>query len=165
MPHNLTLILALALPALVIVILRLNGAMMFLSLCLGAILVQYVGSNANDMLNLISPQAGTLSKATINLGLLLLPAIVTGIVTLMSVHGRLRALFNILPALATSSLAVLLAVPMLSPHIAAALETESVWHYISHGESIIVSGGALVSLLSLWTQRGKFKERSSKHKH
>jgi len=164
MPHNLTLILALALPALAIVMLRLNGAMMFLSLCLGAILVQYVGSSTNDLMGLISPQAGNISKGTVDLALLLVPAIVTGIVTMFSVHGRLRVLFNILPAVATGSLAVLLAVPLLSPHIAAQLETETLWHYISHAESIIVSSGALVSLLALWTQRRSFKEHD-KRKH
>ncbi len=157
MPHNLILILALALPTLAIVALRVNGAMMFLSLCLGAILVQYVGSSSNDLLDLISPQAGSFSKGTIDLALLLVPAVVTGIVTLMTVHGKVRVLFNILPALATSTLAVLLAVPLLSAHMAAALERESLWHVISHAESIIVSSGALVSLLALWTQRRSFK--------
>jgi hypothetical protein len=166
MPHNLVLILALAVPALAIVVLRLNGAMMFLSLCLGSILVQYVGSSTNDLMNLISPQAGNFSKGTVDLALLLIPAIVTGVVTLLSVHGRLRILFNILPAIATSSLAVLLAVPSLSPHLAANLETESLWHYISHAESIIVSSGAVVSLLALWTQRRSFKGHDEhRHKH
>jgi ABC-type polysaccharide/polyol phosphate export permease len=166
MPHDIALILALALPTLIIVALRLNGAMMFLSLCLGAILVQYVGSNTNDLMDLISPRAGTLSKSTLSLGLLLIPAIVTGMVTLMSVHGRLRVLFNILPALAMSSLAVLLVVPLLSPHMAATLERGGTWHFISHAESLIVSSGALVSLLALWTQRHHFKgHESHKRKH
>ena len=164
MPHNLTLILALAVPALAIVALRLNGAMMFLSLCLGSILVQYVGGSTNDLMDLISPKAGSFSKGTVDLVLLLVPAVITGIVTLMSVHGRLRILFNILPALATSSLAVLLAIPLLPPHIAAGLETQSIWHYLSHAESIVVSSGALVSLLALWTQRRSFKEHD-KRKH
>jgi hypothetical protein len=166
MPHDLTLILALAVPALAIVTLRLNGAMMFLSLCLGSILVQYVGTNTNDLLDLISPQAGNFSKGTVDLALLLAPALVTGVVTIFSTHGRLRVLLNILPALATSLLAVMLAVPLLSPQLAAGIERESLWRVISHAESIIVSSGAVVSLLALWTQRRSFKGNDDhRHKH
>lgn len=165
MPHNLVLILALALPALAVIALRLNGAMMFLSLCLGSVLVQYVGSSTNDLMNLISPQAGSFSSRTVDLMLLLTPAIVTGIVTLVSVRGRLRVLFNILPAVATSAFAVLLAVPLLPPAAAAALQREGLWFVLSHSEAIIVSSGALVSLLALWTQRGHFKGHDKHHKH
>lgn len=166
MPHNLILILALAVPALAIAVLRLNGAMMFLSLCLGSVLVQYVGTNTNDLLDLISPRAGNFSKGTIDLALLLLPAVVTGVVTIFSTSGRLRILLNILPAIATSSLAVMLAVPLLSPQLAAGIEREQLWRIISHAESIIVSSGALVSLLALWTQRRSFKGHDDhRHKH
>src|SRR5688572_15317773 len=129
MSHNLILILALAVPALLFVVLRVNAAMVFLSVCLGAVLVEHVASQAGDMLGLFTPNISSVSRTTIELTLLLAPAIVTTVVTLFSVHGKVKVVLNIVPAAAASMLAVLLAVPLLSRGLMFALQSQPVWRF------------------------------------
>jgi hypothetical protein len=164
MSHDLILIVALAIPALVFVVLRMNAAMVFLSVCLGAVLVDHVANEAGDMLGLFTPKVPSLSRTTIELILLLAPAIVTSIVTAFSVHGRVKVVLNVVPAAAASMLALLLAVPTLSPGLMYALMTQPTWRILSNAEALVVGAGALVSLFFLWTQRHHFRKHD-KRKH
>ena len=164
MSYDLILILALALPALVFVTLRVNAAMVFLSVCLGLVLVDHVATQAIDMLGLFTPKQHSASQATINLALLLAPAIVTSVVTAFSVHGRVRVTLNLVPALAASMLAVLLAVPLLSRGLAFNLMSQPTWRILSNAEALVIGAGALVSLFFLWTQRRNFRKHG-KGKH
>lgn len=154
MSHDLVLIIALALPALLLVFLRVNAAMVFLSLCLGAVLVDHVAVQAGDLLGLFTPDVPSFSRSTIELALLLAPAIVTAVVTLFSIHGKLKSLLNIIPAAAASMLAVLLAVPLLSLD----LMDQGAWRVLANSEALIVGAGALVSLFFLWSQRRSFRK-------
>src|ERR1700733_5844066 len=115
MNQDITLIIALAVPIIVFLALRVNASLVFLSLCLGAVLVQYVAPEANSFLQLISAHVNGISSMRVQLLLLVAPAVVTTVVTVFSVHGRLKGVVNILPALAASALFVLLAVPLLPP--------------------------------------------------
>jgi len=138
--------------------------MVFLSLALGAILVQYVASEANTMLHLMSAHVSSVSTSTIQLALLLIPAAITSVVTLFSTHGRLKVMLNFLPAAATGALAVLLAVPLLPPGLRNAFQGQPAWRYVSNAEALVVGVGAAVSLFFLWTQRASFKQHD-KRKH
>ena len=164
MSHDITLIAALALPVLIFLFLRVNGALVFLSVCLGAVLVDHVAGDANLVMGSFSPKTNSLSQTTIELALLLVPAIVTAIVTLLSVHGRLRVVLNLFPAAATSMLLVLLAVPMLPRSLAFNLMTQDTWRMLSNAEALVIGAGALVSLFFLWTQRRNFRQHD-KRKH
>ncbi|HUC90252.1 MAG TPA: hypothetical protein VMR45_05610 [Patescibacteria group bacterium] len=163
MSQNILLLVALVLPVVLFAVLRTNAAMIFLSLCLGAILVQYVASQANDLLQLISPRLGSASASTVQISFLLVPAVITTIVTIFSVQGRTKWLINLLPAITASMLAVLLVVPLLPAHISDGLKSQQVWNYLSHSEALVVSTGALVSLMFLWTQRQSSPRRKRHH--
>lgn len=160
------LIAALGLPALALSVLRINAAVVFLSLCLGAVLVQFVAGEANSLISWISPGASQFSTSTIQLVLLLAPAIVTCIVTIFSVRGGLKAWFNILPAVATAAFAVLLAVPLLPYDFGGGIEDLSLWDQLVRSQALIVGVGALISLTLLWFQRhglrGKDKKKGKK---
>jgi hypothetical protein len=164
MSYDLILILALALPVLIFVTLRVNAAMVFLSVCLGAILVEQVGTQAIEMTGLFTPKEYSASQTTINLVMLLAPAVLTTIVTAFSVHGRIKVALNLVPATAASMLAVLLAVPMLSRGLAFNLMSQQTWHILYNAEALVVGAGALVSLFFLWTQRRSFRKHD-KRKH
>jgi hypothetical protein len=163
MPHDLALLIALGVPLLALVVLRTNGAMVFLSLCAGAVLVQYVSPQANDFMNFITPHANAVSNSTVALALLLIPAIVTAVVTLLSLSGRTRVLINILPSVAASMLAVLLAVPLLPKKLADTMQQQQAWHVLSKAEALVVGAGAIISLFFLWSQRRNFKQ-GDKHR-
>lgn len=164
MNHNIALIVALAIPAIVFVVLRVNASMVFLSLCLGAVLVQYVASEANTMMHLMTAHVSPISTSSLQLILLVAPAVVTTVVTVFSVHGRMKNLVNIFPALAASALAMLLAVPLLPPGLRNNLEGQAAWHYLSNAEALVVGVGALVSLVFLWSQRSFFKQHDRRRK-
>lgn len=164
MSHNLALIIALAAPVFVLTVLRINAALVFLSLCLGAVLVEYVAGEANSLITLFSEQAGTVSASSIQIALLLAPAIVTCVVTVLSLHGKLKTLLNILPAIAASSLTLLLLVPLLPTGLRLDLEGEQVWRHLVRAQALVVGVGALASLVFLWMQRGSFKHHDKRRK-
>ena len=164
MDHNIALLVALAVPVIVFVAIRVNASLVFLSLCLGAVLVQYVGSEANEFMHLLSPRAGAVSDSTVRFLLLLAPAAITAIVTVFSVHGRIKNVVNILPAIAASALLTLLAVQALPPGIRHALQHEQAWHYLSNAQALVVASGAVVSLGFLWTQRTFFQHHDKRRR-
>lgn len=164
MSHEITLIVALTLPVLIFLFLRVNAAMVFLSVCLGAVLVDHVAGDANMIVGSFSPSTNSLSQTTIELCLLLVPAIVTTIIMALSVHGRLKVVLNFFPAAASSMLLVLLAVPMLPRGLAFNLMTQDTWRLLSNAEALVIGAGALVSLFFLWTQRRNFRHHD-KRKH
>lgn len=164
MSHNLILVLALVIPAIVFIGLRVNAAMVFLSVCLGAVLVEHVANQAIDMLGLFTPKANSFSVTTIELCLLLAPAIVTTVLSSFSVHGRVKIMLNIVPAAAASMLAILLTIPLLPKGLMFALMDQPAWRILSNAEALVIGFGALVSLFFLWTQRGSFR-RHDKRRH
>ena len=162
MSHEITLIAALALPVLLFLFLRVNAAMVFLSVCLGAVLVDHVAGGANMIVGSFSPTTNSLSQTTIELCLLLVPAIVTTIIMAFSVHGRIKVVLNFFPAAASSMLLVLLAVPMLPRGLAFNLMTQDAWRLLSNAEALVIGAGALVSLFFLWTQRRNFRHHDKR---
>ncbi|HSX33171.1 MAG TPA: hypothetical protein VLF91_02430 [Candidatus Saccharimonadales bacterium] len=162
-PHDLVMIVALVVPALLFLVLRVNASLVFLSLCLGTVLVQYVASQANDLITMLVPHASPISTSSLQLVLLLIPAIVTAIVTIFSMHGRLKTVINVLPAAGAAALAVLFAVPLLTPGLRANLESLKTWHYLSNSEALVIGAGAAVSLTFLWTQRSALRHHDKRH--
>lgn len=162
MSHDITLIVALVLPVLLWLVLRVNAAMVFLSVCLGAVLVDHVAGDANLIVGSFSPTTNSLSQTTIELSLLLVPAIVTSVIMAFSVHGRLKVFLNIFPAAAASMLLVLLCVPLLPRGLAFALMTQPTWRFLSNAEALVIGLGALVSLFFLWSQRRNFRHHDKR---
>ncbi len=162
MTHEVALIIALVLPVLVFLALRVNTPLVFLSVCLGAVLVDHVSRDADLIVGSFSPTTNTLSQTTIELGLLLIPPIVTTVIMAFSVHGRMRVFLNLFPAAAASMLLVLLTVPMLPRNLAFNLMSQDVWRVLSNAEALVIGVGALVSLFFLWAQRRHFRKPDKK---
>jgi hypothetical protein len=168
MPQSDIVIAALAVPLVVLTFLRINGVMVFLGLCLGEVMLRYVGPDANSVLHFLLPHAsGTVSTSTMNLVLLLGPALATAVFMVFSVRGKIRMLINILPAAGASFLGILLAVPILSPGLRYGIEGQSIWQTLLRAQDLIVGVSALMSMLYLWAQRPhhkrKEKEEGGKH--
>jgi hypothetical protein len=165
MNYNLALILALLLPALLFIFLRVNAAFVFLSVCLGAVLVDHVGNQAHDMLGLFAPKVNSASRTAVDLALLLTPVVLTTIVMVLSVRGKWKVILNAVPAIAASMLMVILAVPLLSRGLSFNLMHQPVWNALSKAEALVVGLGALVSLFFLWLGRASFRSKHDKKKH
>lgn len=157
---------ALLAPVLVLTILRINAVMVFLGLCLGSVMLRYVGPDANSVLHFLLPHAsGNVSTSTMRLILLLGPAVATAFFMVFSVKGKIRTLINILPAAGTSVLGVLLTVPVLAPGLRYAIEGQSIWENLMRTQDLAVGVSALMSLMYLWAQRpGHRKEEGGKRR-
>ena len=156
---------ALAAPLIVLTVLRINAVMVFLALCLGEVMLQFVGPDANSVLVFLLPHAsGTVSKSTLDLILLLGPAAATAFFMVFSVKGKVRMFINILPAAGASLLGVLLAVPALAPGLRYAIEGQSLWGNLQRAQDLIVGVSALMSLIYLWTQRPHHRREEGRKK-
>lgn len=151
-------------PVAILLFLRVNSALVFLSLCLGNVLVQFIAPDANSFLTLFSahvPQGLDTGNNTIKLGLLLLPVILTTVFMIRTVRGYGRQALNLLPAAGVGLLGALLVVPLLPPGLSHNIVDTSLWSQALRAQDLIVGASALVCLLVLWLQRPK----TGGHKH
>lgn len=148
-------------PVALAMLLRVNAAVLFMSLCVGEVLVQYVANDTGSFVTTFAGHNGSISNSTIRLVLLLVPPVLTAIFMFHSVHGSTKLFFNIFPAIGVGLLTALLVKPLLSPTFQQTLERSSLWHQFSQAQTLVISVSALFSLLFLWLQR----HGSNEHKH
>src|SRR3954466_10196044 len=101
MSPEVTLGLIVAVPVLILMFLRVNAALVFLSLCLGNVLVQFVAPDASSFMALFSasiPAGVDTGNDTLKIVLLLFPVVLTAIFMIRTVKGFGRLLLNLLPA-------------------------------------------------------------------
>lgn len=161
------LIIMLAAPVLVIMLLRINAAQIFLSLCLGNVLVQFIGQDAGTILASASarPPGMPAGQSYINLALLLLPVVLTMLIMIHSVRGKAKLAYNFLPALGVGLLVTLLAVPLLSAGLTGSITALPLWRELENLQTLIISISTLLCLLFLWMQRPKAAKEDGKHHH
>lgn len=160
----LILLAALALvPLLAIMLLRVNGAVAFMSLCVGSVLVSYTSSDVNAVVGSLSVHSVLSTYQWVQIGLQVVPFILTILFTRGSVHGSKR-FTNVLPALASGLLFALLITPLFPANVQRQLHALNIWHQLSNAQTAVVLGGAAFSLLFLlFTHRGHGAEDKKKH--
>ncbi|PIZ61983.1 hypothetical protein COY17_03225 [Candidatus Saccharibacteria bacterium CG_4_10_14_0_2_um_filter_52_9] len=154
-------------PSVALIFLRSNATLVFLSLCLGDVLVQFVTPDANSFLELFSakvPAGFDSDNDNVKIALLLVPALLTALFMIRSVHGKFRLLLNVFPAAGVGLLGTLLVVPLLAPGLSHNIVDTSLWSQLQRSQNLIVGHTTLVCLLVLWLQRPKKPHRKhSKH--
>jgi hypothetical protein len=149
-------------PLLLMTVLRINAPLVFLSICLGDVLVQFVGDKAVEFFNLFLPKTMT-STQTVNLALVLIPVVLTMIFMIKSVKANRLAL-NVLPAVAASFLLLFTLKPLLPPDMITSIQSAPFWNAIDRSQELLVGGGALLCLFFLWLQRPKHQNSDKKRK-
>jgi hypothetical protein len=149
-------------PIVLILLLRSNGAIVFLSLCAGSVLVRYVGS---DALNVVSGRVSENNLPSIvQIGLLLLPALLSLLLLRKSVPSS-KLIFNALAAVAVGLVTAILLVPLLPGGVQANITNNSLWAKSGQYQSGIIAAGSLIALITLWlTHHGKGRHHHKKHK-
>jgi hypothetical protein len=137
-------------PVALIILMRVNAAMVFLSLCVGSITAQYLGDDTDRIFNSFLPNSSVAIQAAVRIGLFLLPALLTIIFLRRSVHGH-KYIFNVLPAVLTGAVTAILVVPLLPDGTKYAITTSSLWTSTQQFQSTIVGAAVLICLLQLWT--------------
>ncbi len=163
----LAILAALALvPVLLIVLLRVNGAIAFMSLCLGSVLQTYVAADVTDLVGSLAKKGSFSIGSWVQLGLLVVPFLLTVLFTRGGVNGS-KKFTNFLPALATGLLTALLVVPLLPANWQRNIHALSVWHQLSNLQTSVIIGGAVFSLLFLLfthrTRHGGDEKKHGKH--
>jgi len=142
----------LGMPVLLLTVLRINATFVFLSLCLGYVVIQFVGPAAKTFADLFMAHA-TFSTNIMKLALLLFPVVFTTLFMIRTVRSPLKLILNILPAAAVGSLIVLFVVPLLSPGISTGIVRLRWWHEAIRLQDMVIGAGALISIFFLWAQR------------
>jgi len=151
------------LPVLAIVLLRVNGAIAFMSLCTGSVLATYVSPDVNDIFTSFAAKGTLSTNQWVQLGLITVPLLLAVLFTRGSVKGHKR-FTNVLPALATGMLFALLIVPHLSAGVQRQIHHLSAWHQLDSLQTAVILGGAAFSLLFvLLTHRGHHDEDGKHH--
>ena len=154
-------------PIAITVVFRINAAVLFMSLCVGEVMVQYMATDANSLINTLTSAHGSnqIADSTVKLILLLIPPVLTALFMFHSVHGGAKAILNIVPAIGIGLLTALLVKPLLSSSYQNTLERSSLWHQFSQAQDLVVGVSALLSLLFLWLQRQGSHDSGHSSKH
>ena len=152
------------LPLLLSFVLRVNAGILFLSLCAGSVISEFVSGDAIQLFNSFFPRINqTISASAIQLVLVLLPAVLTIVFMRRSMSGT-KTFINILPAAASGLLTALLVVPLLTPGTRYNITHTNVWSILEQFQSVIIGAGAFVSLLVLWSTKPKHGKDKKHHK-
>ena len=157
-----------AVPIAVLILFRINAALVFMSLCLGDVLVQFVAPNTDAYLITLSEHGvntASITDTAAALALLVTPAILTAVFMIRTVRGRPKLLLNVLPAVGVGLLAALLAVPLMSAGLRYSITGSSLWGQAQRFQVVIVSASAIVCLFVLWLQRPKAGGEGKHGKH
>lgn len=155
------------LPVVLLLFFRVNATLVFLSLCLGAVLVQFVAGDTTAFIDFLSDETNEqVTQDAIKIGLLLLPVILTTVFMIRTVKGRTKLFLNVLPAVGVGLLGALLIVPLLPPDLSDEIVHSPLWSEVERSQSLIVGASAMVCLFVLWLQRPKtgHDDKHGKHK-
>ncbi len=145
-------------PAVLVWLLRANGALTFLSLATGYTVLNYSIADINRLFGQLHT---SVNSSLVSLGVLVLP---TALTLLLTHHAtpRSKRLMHLAPALAAGGLLALTAVPLLTDATTANFYSSSLWGDLQRYQSSIVGIGALVSLLLIWLEASKKSGKKSK---
>ncbi len=152
-----------AVPAILITLVGANAGMVFLSLCVGSLLSSFVGDAALDMVQTLVSGYNPTTQAFVQLGLLLLPVLLTLLFLGRSVFGSSK-LMNLFPAILTGIMILFLAVPLLPEGTRYGIYGTQVWQEIIKYQALFIGAVCLFSLGQLWSNGRPAKDKKSKHK-
>jgi hypothetical protein len=152
-----------AVPAVALTFFRANATLVFLSLCLGQVLVQFAGEEAARTVGIIASDGSTNQQA-VSLALLFLPVVFATLFTVRSISNHLHLVLNLLPAVAAGVLGLLLAEPYFSAGLQGSISGSDAWYWIQKTQVMVVTTGAILSLFFLWLQRPRHHAEGKHHK-
>lgn len=155
-------------PIVLLMVFRINATLVFLSLCLGSVLVLFAANDVAGLLALFSarvPEGVDTSDSNISLVLLLLPTLLTALFMIRTVRGNGKLLLNLLPAAGVGLLGALLVVPLLPAGLSHNIMAATVWTQIQTAQGTVVGATATICLLVLWMQRPSHSHEGKHGKH
>lgn len=152
-----------AVPVLALMLLRINAALVFFSLCLGYVLMQFLGGDAS-FLSALFTSGEQVSTNVLKLILLLAPAVLTAVFMIKTMRGP-KFVINILPALGVGALVTLFVVPLLPPDTTDAITALPAWQEVVRLQDLIIGASALAALIVMWLGRPRHHKDKDHKKH
>lgn len=158
------LIVIFVIPILLTILLRVNGAYVFLGICMGYVVSQFDSTN-----KLVTKLASSRTlehfygSNNARLILLLLPAVLILLFNIKTASAHKH--INLVPAIASGLLMALTVVPLLPTNTAVNIMSGSLWQDLTKYQGTVVAISALVALIFLVMQRSKFNPLARHHRH
>jgi hypothetical protein len=150
------------LPAVLTFFLKSNAAVSFLALCGGFAVITLSGSDIEHLFG--KTKITSLTSNDVDLILLIIPLLLTLLLTFRSVSAKSQRYFQIIPALCAGGLLAVIAAPMFSDAINTNISNSQAWKDIQNIQSYIVGAGLLSSLLLIWSG-GFMHSKAHRKKH
>lgn len=150
-------------PVALILLLRVKAAMVFMALCAGSVLSTFVSDAALDLLQMFDRSYSSTTEAVVQIGLLLLPALLTIVFLRFTVAGS-AFVFNLLPSILTGVMTLLLVVPLLPPGTSNGVTGTNIWDQIVQYQAVLVGSAVFISVMQLWSG-GRSARHKKKKKH
>ncbi|QQS20092.1 hypothetical protein IPL85_01390 [Candidatus Saccharibacteria bacterium] len=151
------------LPPLATVLLRSNGMLVFLSICMGSMLATYVAGDVTSVIAGASKSNALVTMQWTQLGLLMLPVPLVLYFSRKKLKG-LKLFLGAIAAAAGGGLLALIAVPYMSVTQQTAIKSTQLWHELNNLETSFVIAGATITILHLFMTRWKPDGDKKKHK-
>ena len=136
-------------PLVITYFLKSNAALSFLVLCVGFVLSTSV---IGDLKHLLSETHLSITGDTIGLILLVLPLLVTMLITKGHTHRRgLGFIIQLVASLCVGGLLALSAGPLLASSSQFNVTAASSWKDFARAQAAIIGAGSVISLFSIWT--------------
>ncbi len=154
-----------AIPVILILLLRVNAGLVFLSACAGTLIAKYFGQDVETFARGFIAQPGVSLLSSTRLLLIILPVLVTIIALRRTVAGA-QHLINLIVALATGLSLIFLAFPYLSSGTAGTIRQVPFWSTAEQMQGTIIGATAFLSLIMLWSLRAlKHPKKDKKKRH
>lgn len=162
MPNELFLVAPIAVLTIILLILKVNGGIVFFSVSVGSMLALKLGSEAS-LIGSTVIRNDTLDKNIVAAILVIAPIILSILFTRGTVKGG-KVLINFVANLATAMLLMILLVPLLPEITNNFLVSNKFWAELEQLLPIILVVGVISSLVLFWTTKGDHHKSGKKHK-
>ncbi len=151
-------------PLLLILVTRANASVIFLSVCAGSLISKYLSDDIMQLFVSFVPSANDTLQAIMHIVIFLIVPLLTIVFMRGGMPGS-KALVNLVPAVATSLVIMLLTVPLLPENALFDVTALSAWSVAERYQSFIVGVAAFTSMVLLWTTQHPSRARKrGRHK-
>ncbi len=145
-------------PLILTFLLKSNAAVSFLTLCGAFVLITFASADIKDLTGKISLEV---SSSTVNVIILILPLLLTLLLTRKAVSGGIKLILHLAAAFCTGVLLALVSIPLLNQSLRTNFSNSWGWTNLQKIQTPIIVVGVLLSFLLVWA--GGFKH-VKKHK-
>lgn len=128
--------------------LKSNGALLFLVVCAGYVLVNLASTDIGNLLH--RQNINAISSNTTNLILVYVPSLLTLLLARKHGRGQLKLVLSLAATICGGALIVLTTAPFLGSILTTNLADSQIWSGLQKSQAWIISAGALASFIHIW---------------